>query len=295
MFLARPMILAVLLALPCGAQSLSDRFRENYSTWEKRLEKGDGAGVRKAAEAVMAREGSKVNSSDYNEMRAMVGTLDVAARACVLDGAWEDAVAYLQRASSLAAENQNSAEATFGRIRKEHEQKLTEWKGAVTLQEKRLKEIDDQPGLSDAQIKLRGQLRAFLEEHRVAIDHSEKALKEIDGLLGQIRGVRVAYEKSQEEWKTFLEKEKLEISQVGSPAKYVAEKLPQVRQDETKALFDRLAYARRLKRLDPSNPACAEFVGSLAGGDEASAPAPAKEVKAVRKAKSTKRRKASAK
>jgi len=269
MLLARPLILATLLALPCGAQSVSERFRENYASWEKRLEKGDASGVRKAAESVLQKEGSVVNPSDYNEMRALVGAMDVAARACVLEGSWEDAVQYLQKASSTAAENLNNAEATFGKVRKEHEQKLQDWKGAVAQQEKRLKELEAQPGLTEAQMKLQSQIRAFLDEHRTAIDHSKKALKEIDGLLTQIRNVRVAYEKSLEEWKTFLEKEKLEISQVGSGAKYVAEKLPQVRADETKPFFDRLAYARRLKRLDPSNPACAEFVSSMVGSDEA--------------------------
>lgn len=284
MLLARPLLLATMLVLPSGAQSVSDRFRENYATWEKRLEKGDGSGVRKAAEAVIQKEGTTVNSSDYNEMRALVGAMDVAARACVLDGAWEDAVLYLQKASSTAAENLNNAEATFGKVRKEHEQKLEEWRKGVAQQEKRLKDLDAQPGLTGAQLKLRGQIRAFLDEHLAAIDHSEKALKEIDGLLSQIRSVRVAYEKSLEEWKTFLEKEKLEISQVGSSAKYVAEKLPQVRADETKPLFDRLAYARRLKRLDPSNPGCAEFVSSLAGSDEPVHP------KAVSPAKTKKKR-----
>lgn len=268
MLLARPLILAAMLVLPCGAQSVSDRFRENYATWEKRLEKGDGAGVRKAAEAVIQKEGASVNPSDYNEMRALVGAMDVAARACVLDGAWEDAVLYLQKASSTAAENLNNASATFGKVRKEHEQKLQEWRGSVTQQEKRLKDLDAQPGLTAAQLKLRGQIRAFLDEHRTAIEHSEKAMKEIDGLLAQIRNVRVAYEKSLEDWKTFLEKEKLEISQAGSKASYVAEKLPQVRADETKPLFDRLAYARRLKRLDPANPACAEFVSALGGAED---------------------------
>ncbi|WP_148300426.1 hypothetical protein [Holophaga foetida] len=288
MLLVRPLILATLMVLPGGAQSVSDRFRENYATWEKRLEKGDGSGVRKAAEAVIQKEGAAVNPSDYNEMRALVGAMDVAARACVLDGAWEDAVLYLQKASSTAAENLNNAEATFGKVRKEHEQKLQDWKGAVAQQEKRLKDLEAQPGLTEAQMKLRGQIRAFLEEHRTAIDHSEKALKEIDGLLSQIRNVRVAYEKSLEEWKTFLEKEKLEISQVGSSAKYVAEKLPQVRVDETKPFFDRLAYARRLKRLDPSNPGCAEFVSSLAGSEESTPTKDASPAKA--KKKSSKRR-----
>jgi len=212
--------------------------------------------------------------------------MDVAARACVLDGAWEDAVLYLQKASSTAAENLNNAGATFGKVREEHEQKLQEWRGAVAQQEKRLKELDAQPGLTAAQLKLRGQIRAFLDEHRAAIEHSDRSLREIDGLLAQIRNVRVAYEKSLEEWKTFLEKEKLEISQAGSKALYVAEKLAQVRADETKPLFDRLAYARRLRHLDPANPACAEFVSSLGGADEqpkAKVPVPSKSKKKVRR------------
>lgn len=268
MQLARSLTLAAILALPCAAQSVSDRFRESYPLWEKQLAQGEATLVRRAAESVIQKEGAAVNPTDYNEMRALVGALDMAARACVLEGAWEDAVLYLQKASSTSADNLSHAEATFGKVRKEHEQMLLKWREAIALRENRLKEIDDQPGLTEAQMKVRSQLRAFLDEHRAAVDRSEKALKEIDGLLAQIRGIRAAYEKSLEEWRTFLERERAEIAQVGSSAKYVAEKLPQVRADETKPRFDRLAYARRLKRLDPSNEACAEFVSSLGGGEE---------------------------
>ena len=192
----RALLIAAFLTLPCGARTIFERFRESYPTWEKQLERGDAISVRRAVEDVIRREGANVNPSDYNEMRALVGALDIAARACVLEGAWEDAVLYLQKASSTAADNLAYTENTFSKVRGEHEQKLKEWGEAVALRKQRLKEMDEQTGLTEAQMKTRTQLRTFVEEHQVAIDHSEKALKEIDGLLGQIRGIRVAYEKS---------------------------------------------------------------------------------------------------
>nr|WP_320132581.1 hypothetical protein [uncultured Holophaga sp.] len=288
MLIPRPLILAALLALPCGAQTVYDRFRESYPLWEKQLEKGDATAVRKAAEAVIQKEGAVVNPSDYNEMRALVGAMDVAARACVLQGDWENAVQYLQKASGAAADNLAHAEATFGKVRKDHEQKLQEWTAAMEPMEKRLKAMDEQPGLSDVQMKARTQLRASVAEYQAAVERSRQALKEIDGLLDQLRTIRASYDKSLEEWRTFLERERLDIAQAGSPARYVAEKLPQVRADETKPRFDRLAYARRLKRLDPANPACAEFLGSLVGSDEP-VPTPKAEAPVKRKRKATRR------
>ena len=99
----RPLLIAIpLLVQSLGAQTLSDRFKESYKVWEMTLERGDGAAVRKSTEALLQKEGLTVSRSDYNEMRALVAVLDMAARACVTDGAWEDAVGFLQRASNTA-------------------------------------------------------------------------------------------------------------------------------------------------------------------------------------------------
>jgi hypothetical protein len=142
----RYLLLAIpLLIQPLGAQTLSDRFKESYKVWEMTLERGDGAAVRKSTEGLLQKEGLAVSRSDYNEMRALVAVLDMSARACVTDGAWEDAVAYLQKASNTAIENTANTGATFSKIRKEHEEKLAEWKASVSTTEAKLQDLDAQP------------------------------------------------------------------------------------------------------------------------------------------------------
>jgi hypothetical protein len=60
----------------------------------------------------------------------------------VLDGSWEEAIAHLQKAEFAAAENLKVSESTFGRIRKDHESKVVEWRETITRQEQRLKDIE---------------------------------------------------------------------------------------------------------------------------------------------------------
>jgi hypothetical protein len=261
-------VLPALLAAAClglSAQSLTDRFKESGRGWETLLEKGDGASVRKAAEALIARDGAAVSPADYNEMRTLVALYDIAARACILNGAWEDAVGLLQKAVGTSVSNQDQADQTFSRIRKDHEQKMSEWRDRIDSEEKRLKELDASPGLPEQAIREQRRLKASIEEHRAAIAHSEKSLREIQTLLAQIRNVREVYEKSLAEWTTFLAKEREDLSQAGTPAKYVAEKLEQVKTDDAKPRSERLAYGRRLLRLDPANADCQKFVNSLMG------------------------------
>lgn len=269
------LLLLPLLVLPLGAQTLSDRFKESYKVWEMTLERGDGAAVRKSAETLLQKEGLTVSRSDYNEMRALVAVLDVSARACVLDGAWEDAVAYLQKASGTSAENTANTSATFLKIRKEHEEKLVDWKSTVAKLEDKLKGMDAQPGLNQDLLKQRAQIKDVLDEHRNAIAHSEWAIKEIDGLLDRLKADQENDAKSLAAWQEFIAREKQDIEAAGSVPKYVADKLIQVKADESRPRSERLAYARRLLRLDPANKDCRRFVDGLLGLDEApEAPAP---------------------
>lgn len=267
------------------AQGIKERFESQSRAWESSLDRGDASGVRKGAEAILAREGTQVNPSDYNGMRALVAVMDAAARACIQDGAWEDGVSHLQKAAAVALDNAQNSETTFGRLRREHEQKLTEWRDLVVRQEPRLRDLEERTGLSEEQVKLKGQLRAFLDEHRNAISHSERCIKDIDNILGQIRKDQEAQAKSLGEWQAFLAKEKQDLEQAGGPVKFVAEKLEQVKADDARPRTERLAYGRRLQRLDPSNPDCLRFVNSLMGMEEpATAPtvlkkAPAKKTK----------------
>lgn len=281
----RPLLLALpLLAQSLGAQTLSDRFKESYKVWEMTLERGDGAAVRKSAEALLQKEGLTISRSDYNEMRTLVAVLDMAARACVMDGAWEDTVAYLQKAGNTAAENTANTTATFSKIRKEHEEKLVEWKAAANKTEEKLKDLDTQPGLSQDMLKQRTMLKDFLDEHRNAIAHSEWAIKEIDGLLDRLRKDQETDAKSLAAWQDFLAKEKQEIEAAGTVQKYVADKLVQVKADETRPRNERIAYGHRLMRLDPANKDCRRFVDGLLGLEEALEAPPLKPVP-VKKAK----------
>ena len=55
----------------------------------------------------------------------------------------------------------------------------------------------------------------------------------------------------------------------------MADKLFQVKADEARPRNERIAYGRRLMRLDPANKDCRRFVDSLLGLDETTeSPAP---------------------
>jgi septation ring formation regulator EzrA len=263
------MLTLPLFLQPLGAQTLSDRFKESFKVWEMTLERGDGASVRRSTEALLQKEGLTVSRSDYNEMRALVSVQDMAARACVLDGAWEDAVAYLQKASSTATENIANTGTTFAKIRKEHEDKLTEWKGTVAKLDERLKALEAQPGLNQDLLKQKAQIKDVLDEHRNAIAHSEWAIKEIDSLMDRLKKDQENDARSLAAWQDFLAKEKLDLEAAGTSQKYVIDKLIQVKADESRPRNERLAYARRLLRLDPTNKDCRRFVDGLLGLEEA--------------------------
>ncbi len=279
-----PALLA--FALPVCSQSLAEKFGANRAGWEESLAKGVSAPVRKATETILALDGPAVNPSDYNAMHAMVAMMSLAARSCVLEGAWEDAVTHLTKASQAAADNVAAAEGTFGKIRRQHQDSLAAWQSEVNKLETRLKQMDEQGGLTSDQIKTRTQIRVQLEEYRNAIASSERSLRDIDGLTEQIRKEQEVYAASLAQWQGFLAKEKAEIARKGSAAAYVAEKLEQVKGDDAKPLPERLAYARRLLHLDPANHDCQRLVNGLSGKDEeASAPAPEPKKKRTRKSR----------
>lgn len=271
------------LALP-AVQGLPDRFKENRAAWEENLDKGQGAPVRKATEDLLQQEAVAVNPSDYNAMHAMVAVRNLAAKACVVEGAWEDAITHLEKASQAATDNVATAEGTFAKLVTQHQDKLKEWREETAQQEKRLQALDAQAGLTADQIKLRGQIRGFLDEHHKAIAQSEKSLKEIDALLVLLKKEQETYAASLNEWQGFLAKERTDIARLGSKSAYVAEKLEQVKADDARPRTERLAYGRRLLSLDPANQECQRFVNGLEGKDEA-APVPAKKVKRGKPAK----------
>lgn len=276
-------LIACSLVAHLGAQSLTDRFKEVRGPWELQIERGDAAMVRKGVEALLGREGLTVNPSDYNDMYALVALRGLAARACVSDGSWEDALVHLQKAQSAAEENLSTAEPMLARTRMEHELKLGEFRETVTKQAPRLKELEEAPGLTQDQMKLRQQLKIFMDEQNAAIAHSERALKDIEGILARLRQAKETTTKANADWQAFFAKEKEEIAEAGGPTRYAAEKLEQVKADDARPRTERLAYARRLQKLDPANKDVARLLNGLMGKEEEAEPAKAKKKKAAPK------------
>jgi hypothetical protein len=286
MKLLLPTLLA--LAFPLSAQGLPDHYRENRIFWEESLNKGLGTPVREAAETLLRQEGVAVNPSDYNAMHSLVAVMNLAARACVVEGAWEDALKHLDKAGQVAADNLATAEGTFAKLVSQHQEKLAVWREETAQQEKRLQALKSL-GIrtpSPEQVKLRSELQDFLDERHLAIARSEDSLKKIDSLLTLLRQEKAGYAASAGEWRDFLAKERAEIQRIGSIPAYVAEKLEQVKADDARPRTERLAYGRRLLRLDPGNEDCQRFVDGLMGKDEAPAPEPSRPRKPRRPAKS---------
>lgn len=261
-------LLACALATSLGAQSLTDRFKEVRGPWEVQLDRGEAATVRKGVEALLGREGLTVNPSDYNDMHALVALRGLAARACLSEGSWEDAVIHFQKAQSAAEENLATAEPFLAKTRMEHELKLTECRSAMVKQAPRLKELEEAPGLSQEQMKLRQQLKIFMDEQQAAISHSERALKDIEGIVARLRQAKETTTKTATDWQAFLAAEKAEMAEVGGTAPFVVGKLEQVKGDDARPRQERLTYARRLQKLDPSNKDVTRLVNGLLGKEE---------------------------
>ena len=255
----------LLAALPVFSQTLTDRLQTLRPQWEAALERGDAASVRQAVEGVLQKEAQSVSPSDYNEMYALTTARNFGAKAAVLEGDWEAAVIMLQAAGKSAAENALRAQATLGPIQKQHEERLAQWKKEMADQEQRLKVLEAQVGMTEAQLKTRQQLKVALDERRKAIQHSETSLRTIQEILSRLSEDKLLFDKSAAEWNGFIAKEKLEIAQAGSVGQFVVDKLEQVKSDDAKPRFDRLAYGRRLRRLDASNQDCQRFVNGLMG------------------------------
>lgn len=275
--------LACAMATSLGAQSLTDRFKEVRGPWEIQLERGEAAAVRKGVEALLGREGLTVNPSDYNDMHALVALRGLAARACLSEGSWEDAVTHFQKAQSAAEENLATAEPFLAKTRMEHELKLTECRNAMAKQAPRLKELEEAPGLSQEQMKLRQQLKIFMDEQQAALSHSERALKDIEGIVARLRQAKETTTRTAADWQAFLAAEKAEMAEAGGVAPFVAGKLEQVKSDDARPRQERLTYARRLQKLDPANKDVARLVNGLLGKEEEPAPVKPKKKKPAAK------------
>jgi len=276
-------LLVCALATSLGAQSLTDRFKEVRGPWELQLERGEAATVRKGVEALLGREGLSVNPSDYNDMHALAALRGLAARACLSEGNWEEAVGHLQKAQSAAEENLAIAEPFLAKTRMEHELKLKECRDAIAKQTPRYKELEEAPGLSQEQMKVRQQLKIFMDEQQAAITHSERALKDIENILARLRQAKETTTKTAADWQAFLLAEKAEMAEAGGTPQFVAGKLEQVKTDDARPRQERLTYARRLQKLDPSNKDVTRLVNGLLGKEEEPAPVKSKKKKSAPK------------
>jgi hypothetical protein len=216
-------------------------------------------------------------------MHALVALRGLAARACVSEGSWEDALAHFQKAQSAAEENLATAEPFLAKTRMEHELKLKEFKDALAKQAPRLRELDEAPGLTQEQLKLRQQLKIFMDEQQAAVTHSERALKDIEGILARLRQAKETTTKAATDWRAFLAAERAEMAEAGGTTRYVAEKLEQVKADDARPRQERLAYARRLQKLDPASKDVLRLVNGLLGKEEEPEPVKPKKKKAAPK------------
>lgn len=286
-WLSAPALIA-LAASPLAGQRLQTRLAEVQRGWESLLEKGDGGAVQKAAEAMLARETPVANPTDYNDQRTLVALHDMAARGAVLDGAWEAAVTHLKAAVDLSTANLEQAEKTLGRAIQDHEAHLTITRAAVAQLESKLQEFAQADGLPQQLIEARDRARQSLSQHKASVTHSEQSIVEIRNVLAQLRKVRETYAASHEGWRAFLEAEKAELAKAGSPERYAAQKLEQVKADDAKPRTERLSYGRRILRHDAANADAKRFVDGLMGIESEPPEAP----KETKKSPSRKRKKA---
>lgn len=279
---AAALLIPALFAPALQAQitlNVTDAFKAKKDGWETRLRNGDADGVRREAESMLSVEGLNVSPTSYADVHTLVALRGLAARACVEQGAWEDAVAHLQRASGQAGENLSATDATFSKLRAGNESDLKRWKEELATQEPRLQQLEQAPGLTPEQLKLQQQLRAFVAEHKASIADSERKLKDMDDTLAALKQEKADFEKSLADWQGFIAKEKGDIDAAGGAKAYVAAKVGQIKADDTRPVPERLAYANRLRRLDPSNHDVHRLVNALLGlpeppEEEAPAPAP---------------------
>lgn len=272
-------VFSLALALPVRAQVFADAFNGKRDGWEVKLKAGDAAAVRQEIEGFLAIQGANASPTNYSDQHALVGARGLEARACVATGDWEAALDNLQKAATTATANLTATEAAFAKLQTEHKDKLTLWKGEMGDAQAKLDQLNGAAGLTEDQMKLKGQLQTYVAEHQSSIQHSEDALKAMDGALAALRQEKADYDASSASWSAFLDKEKADISAAGGASTYVSQKVEQVKGDTTKSPLERLAYTERLLRLDPSNAAAKRLEASLTGKPAA----PAAKKKARRK------------
>jgi hypothetical protein len=269
--------------MPAAAQSLPAAWNSSRPSWESSLEAGNGQKVRLEAEALLKKPGIQISPSSYNDQHAKVAILSIAARGAVLDGDWPGAISLLNEAASTAQASYASASEILEGLRKQHEAKITEWRDLITPQEEQLHALKGLPGLVSSQIQQVSHIESFLAEHHRAISNSQQSIKDIDEILDTLIAQVDTCTKSLNEWNAFIMKERMDIQEMGSPQRYVAEKLAQIKDDTDRSPFELISYTRRLLKLDPANQPCQQFLSTLVAAEKAPAPQAAPRGKAPAK------------
>ncbi|MCL1893239.1 MAG: hypothetical protein FWG02_03235 [Holophagaceae bacterium] len=251
------------LGVTANSQGLPSHWNNVRSSWENALEAGDGKKVQQEAEVLLNRSDIIFSLSNYNDAHAKVAILSIAARGAVLDGDWPGAVTLLSQAVSTAQANFSLTTETLDNLRKQHQSKIDEWTSLVQTHEERLKWLKEQPGLRSEQIQEVSYLESFISEHNRAIASSKKSIDDIDGILSTLKAEEETCTKSLNDWNGFLMKERLDIQELGSQQRYVAEKFAQVKGDTFRSRFELISYTRRLIRLDPANQECQKYLTTL--------------------------------
>lgn len=264
-YIIATVVAVVLCNLPVLAQGLPTHWNNARQAWENELEAGNGKKVRQEAEALLSRPDVVVSPSNYNDSHTKVAVLSIAARGAVLDGDWPGAVSLLNQAASTAQANYSFANETLQNLRNQHNTKISEWKELIKAREERLRWLKEQPGLRSDQIEEVAYLESFLSEHNRAITNSEQSIVDIENILSTLKAEEETCNNSLNDWNGFLMKERLDIQELGSQQRYVAEKFAQVKSDNTRSRFEIISYIRRLIVLDPSNQECQQFLNGLLG------------------------------
>jgi chromosome segregation ATPase len=265
---------AVLLphCMPGAAQSLPAAWNSSRPSWESSLEAGNGQKVRQEAEALLKKPDIQISPSSYNDQHAKVAILSIAARGAVLDGDWPGAVSLLNEAASTAQASNASASEILENLRKQHLAKISDWRDMIKPQEEQLQSLKGLPGLVSDQIKQVADIEFFLAEHNRAISNSQQSIKDIDEILDTLKAQVDTCTKSLNEWNAFIMKERMDIQEMGSPQRYVAEKLAQIKDDTDRSPFELISYTRRLLKLDPANQPCQQFLNKLVVPGKAAPP-----------------------
>lgn len=246
-------LLLLMLTVPVCAQNISEYFSQHRTIWEQSLINNSGIVVRKNIESFITREQYHISPTDYDSMHSMANIMGIAAKACIIDGNWEEAIGFLERAQRISKKNFSNAEHTFSKLITQHNEKIKIWKEEITTQEDKVKSLYNTDQNYNRNKNVKERLNIYLKERYKAIKQSESSIKEINSLLVLLNKEKNDYELSVSNWQQIIQKERSEIHKFGTVANYVVYKLSQIKNSDYQSHFDKVSVLRRMVKLDPLN------------------------------------------